>query len=66
MSLVKMVIINTVESRHQGTEPVANVPRPGRMPSAVLCMAFRWTFTKKIRTVSFKPEEKWKECGEAA
>lgn len=45
MSLVKG-IINTVESRNQGTEPMMNISSLGRMRFILSYMAFRLTFTK--------------------
>lgn len=46
MSLVKG-IINTVESRNQGTEPMMNISSLGRMRFILSCVAFRLTFTKR-------------------
>lgn len=46
MSLVKG-IINTVESRNQGAEPMMNISSLGRMRFFLSCVAFRLTFTKR-------------------
>lgn len=46
MPLVKD-IINTVESRNQGTEPMMNISSLGRMRFILSHVAFRLTFTKR-------------------
>lgn len=46
MSLVKG-IINTVESRNQGAEPMMNISSLGKMRFFLSCVAFRLTFTKR-------------------
>lgn len=50
------ITVNTVESRNQGTEPMTNIPSPGRMRFHPLMNGFQVDIHKeKIRTVSVKP-----------